>query len=364
MHTYLEALDCRTALGNADATVTALLEGRVALRLLPVNTDPASDRVPLAPRGDISLGTPPRWWEDLTEFLAAVPGEEWGSPRKPILLSSSNFGIDRLYAIGAGAPPDAGANTWATAQGIARHLRRQFGWGPNLHIFSHACVSAHLATAAADSWLREGVTEKALVVSFDYVGPFVSSGFHSLKILNAGMPAPYADRPEGSIGLGDGAAWAILSTNPAQWRIEGLSQWNEMHHFTANDPSGSGFDKVVAPLAPLLEGRALWIKGHGTGTLDAGRLEAECMQRVVPGAPLVSWKGSIGHTLGSCALVELVLAVRAHDGGRIPGTTGTDAPVFAPNVATGNFDADPARSVLLLCNAFGGAHGALLVSHA
>ncbi|MCC5806210.1 MAG: hypothetical protein JJU00_07765 [Opitutales bacterium] len=363
MHSYLEAFDCRTALGDADATVAALLEGRVALRLLPVNTDSESERVPLAARGDIAVTTPPRWWDDLTEFLATAPDDDWGSPRKPVLLSSSNFGIDRLYAIGTGATPDAEANTWATAHGIARRLRRQFGWGPNLHIFSHACVSAHLATAAADTWLREGVADKALVVSFDYVGPFVSSGFHSLKILNSGMPAPYADRPTGSVGLGDGTAWAVLSNDPSQWRIEGSSHWNELHHFTANDPSGSGFEQVIAPLAPLLEGHGFWIKGHGTGTLDAGRLEAECLHRAFPGVPLVSWKGSIGHTLGSCALVELVLALRAHESGSIPGTTGSAAPVFAPNVATGNFDAAPARSILLLCNAFGGAHGALLVSH-
>ena len=36
-----------------------------------------------------------------------------------------------------------------------------------------------------------------------------------------------------------------------------------------------------------------------------GDLRAACF----PGAPVVSWKGSLGHTLGSCGLVELAVAL-------------------------------------------------------
>jgi 3-oxoacyl-(acyl-carrier-protein) synthase len=114
----------------------------------------------------------------------------------------------------------------------------------------------------------------------------------------------------------------------------------------------------------LASGRRLWIKGHGTGTLDSGRLEAEAFGRVMPSCPLVGWKGSIGHTLGSNGLVELAVAVESLRSGRIPGTVGSAAPAFSETVALepitdGSFD-----GVLCASNAFGGAHAALLLCHA
>src|SRR5690606_29815911 len=106
-------------------------------------------------------------------------------------------------------------------------------------------------------------------------------------------------------------------------------------------------------------------KGHGTGTLEAGRLEAEGFARQFPGAPLVSWKGSLGHTLGSCGLVELAITLAAlrDDPAHIPGTVGSAAPVFSETVALAPFDGGAFDGVLLTSNAFGGAHAAALLVH-
>jgi 3-oxoacyl-(acyl-carrier-protein) synthase len=84
----------------------------------------------------------------------------------------------------------------------------------------------------------------------------------------------------------------------------------------------------------------------------------------MPSCPLVGWKGSIGHTLGSNGLVELAVAVESLRSGRIPGTVGSAAPAFSETVALepitdGSFD-----GVLCASNAFGGAHAALLLCHA
>ena len=105
------------------------------------------------------------------------------------------------------------------------------------------------------------------------------------------------------------------------------------------------------------------MKGHGTGTLEAGRLEAEVLARQYPGAPLVSWKGSLGHTLGSCGLVELAIALAALRGGKIPGTVGTTAPCFTDTVALAPFASAAFDGAILTSNAFGGAHAALLLTH-
>jgi len=114
---------------------------------------------------------------------------------------------------------------------------------------------------------------------------------------------------------------------------------------------------------PSLEGCRPWVKGHGTGTLEAGRLEAEAIQRYLPKSPLVSWKGSLGHTLGSCAVVELAIALEAIRQGRIPGTVHSKPPYFADCVAGDTFSGDTFDSVVLTSNAFGGAHAAMLIRH-
>jgi 3-oxoacyl-(acyl-carrier-protein) synthase len=267
-----------------------------------------------------------------------------------------------LYALGRDRQA-SGHKNWAPGGEVARHLQIAMGWRNNLTLFSHACVSAHLAIQQARNLLEQDLADKVLLVSFDYIGPFVTGGFHALKILNSGMPAPYGDRETGSIGLGDGAAWAVLSKKPGSWKIRGSETWNEMYHFTANDPSGDGFKAVVQPMLSGLQQCKLWVKGHGTGTLDTGKLESGVIQQLFPASPLVSWKGSLGHTLGSCALVEAILAMHSHDTGTIPGTVGTDRPTFTDSVATTPFAAKDFDSILLLANAFGGAHAALWLSH-
>jgi len=231
-------------------------------------------------------------------------------------------------------------------------------------IFSHACVSAHLGLLQATRVVEAGIADEALVFSFDFLSPFVAGGFHALKILNADFPAPYEDRPTGSIGLGDGAGFAVLTRDRGEFTIGGQSLHNEMHHFTANQPNGDGFAACLSQLAPAVAGRRVWLKGHGTGTLEAGRLEATTLAGVFPGAPLVSWKGSLGHTLGSCGVIELAIAREALLSGRSPGTIGSVRPGFSPEVAFDSFDNRDFDAVICTSNAFGGAHAALLLSHA
>jgi 3-oxoacyl-(acyl-carrier-protein) synthase len=232
-----------------------------------------------------------------------------------------------------------------------------------VQIFSHACVTAHLGLAQAARLLHAGIAERVLVFSYDFVSPFVAGGFHSLKILNNQMPAPYAVRETGAIGLGDGAAYAVLTREAGPFRLAAHALHNEMFHFTSNQPDGSGFAACATAIAAAVRGRRVWVKGHGTGTLEAGRLEAEVIARQFPGAPLTGWKGSLGHTLGSCGLVELTIAIEALRGGIIPGTVGGAAPSFTDAVALNAFPSAGFDAAILTSNAFGGAHAAMLLTY-
>jgi 3-oxoacyl-(acyl-carrier-protein) synthase len=355
------ACDCLTPLGNAEATTAALLAGRRALQLRPVLGRDGGDSVPLALLGAMDETLPPRWLAPLRRLAARIPGEKWGAPRYPVVLVSSNFGVGSLYAFTRDR--DAGHLRHGPPFAATELLQRELGWGANVAAFSHACVTAHLGLAHAARLLHAGLADRVLVLAFDFVSPFVAGGFHSLKILNGTMPAPYAITETGAIGLGDGAAFAVLALDPAPFRIEAHMLHNEMFHFTGNQPDGAGFSTCADGIAAAARGRRIWVKGHGTGTLEAGRLEAEALARALPGSPLVSWKGSLGHTLGSCGLVELALALAALRTGTIPGTVGSSGPCFTATVALEPFAAAPFDGAILTSNAFGGAHAAMLLAH-
>ncbi len=359
----LAACGCITPLGDAAATHAALLRGERALALTPVGGASGGDLVPLAllPGRALDESRPPSWIPAVRALMRSCPEAPWGGPRHPVFVTSSNFGVGSLFAFRRGG--DASHLEFGTPEACVALIARLLGWGSQVTIFSHACVSAHIGLVAAARQVSAGLADEALVFSFDFLSPFVAGGFHALKILNDEFPAPYQARETGSIGLGDGAAFAVVAPGRTGLVIAGQTLRNEMHHFTF-PPDGPGFTAGVEPLARLAGGRRLWIKGHGTGTLDAGRLEAEAFGRVFPGSPLVGWKGSLGHTLGSSGLVELCVAAESLRSGRIPGTVGSAAPAFAPAVS---FDPIADRSfdgVVCASNAFGGAHAALLLLHA
>ncbi|MEI6467625.1 MAG: hypothetical protein WCQ89_23080 [Verrucomicrobiota bacterium] len=361
----VEACDCLTPFGDAAANATALLAGRVALALSPVLGRDGGDLVPLALLGPMDETLTPRWLPALRVFAGTIPDGAWGSAREPVIVTSSNFGVGSIYAFTRDR--DARHLEHGTPFATVDFIRREFGWGEHVYVFSHACVTAHLGLAHAARLLHAGVAARVLVFSFDFVSAFVAGGFHSLKILNGVLPAPYAFRAAGSIGLGDGAAYAVLRRAAGPFRIQAHALHNEMFHFTSNQPDGAGFNTCAAAIAATTEGRRVWVKGHGTGTLEAGRHEAEAIARHFPGAPLTGWKGSLGHTLGSCGLVEMAIALAALRGsgsnGMIPGTVGGTAPGYSEEVALAPFSAQGFDGAILSSNAFGGAHAAMLLTH-
>jgi 3-oxoacyl-(acyl-carrier-protein) synthase len=359
----LEASGCVTAFGGAVATHAALLRNEVALQARLVLGAEGGEAVPLAlaPGRSYDETVPPNWLPALRDMIRVMPEDGWGTARRPVFVTSSNFGVGSLYAYRNQRDPAHLA--YGTPHACVEWLRRALGWGSNVTTVSHACVSAHLGLLLASRVLHAGFAERALVFSFDFISPFVAGGFHALKILNAQFPSPYSDRETGSIGLGDGAAFAVLTRDRGEFTIESQSLHNEMHHFTANRADGAGFAACLAPVQATATGRRVWLKGHGTGTLEAGRLESTALAVAFPGAAIVSWKGSLGHTLGSCGLVELAIACASIRAGQAPGTVGGVAPSFQASVALQPVSTRETDGVVCASNAFGGAHAAFLLTH-
>ncbi|MGE9295072.1 MAG: hypothetical protein ACQKBV_02120, partial [Puniceicoccales bacterium] len=356
---FLHACDCRTPLGDARETWARLLDGEIALRPEVPLWD-SEERVPLALMGAMDDLATPRWLAPSAELLRGAPDRPWGTARYPVVVTSSNFGIDQMLA--AHRTGEEHFQEHATAMRAVNAIAKAQGWGPNRTIISNACVSAQLGLLHAQRLLENDLADEALVFSFDFLSHFVVGGFHALKILNADFPQPYAARESGAIGLGDGLGYAVLSREKSPYRLAAVATHSEFHHMTGNDPSGTGFDAVIAPMREAAQSRPVFIKGHGTGTLEAGQLEAEAAHRTFPEARLASWKGSLGHTLGSCGIVELAITKIAFDENRAPGNVGAAAPYFAPNVEPGPIDLTHCAGAILLSSAFGGAHAAHLLT--
>ena len=359
----IAACDALTAFGDAVCTRAAMVAGETALRLSPVLGDAGGELAPLALAGPMSDVSPPRWLPALERFAAPLRDAGWGGVRTPVFVTSSNFGVDGFLTHLRTPGGNRAAARRGVIAGCVSDLRSRFGWGGNTAVISHACVSAQLGLMQAARALHAGEADRALVFSFDFLSAFVTGGFHSLKILNAQMPAPFAARESGAIGLGDGAAYAVLTRDTGDFRIAAQHTGNEMWHFTANDPTGAGFAGALAPFAVSGKQGRVWFKGHGTGTLEPGALECAAAERAFPCAPIVGWKGALGHTLGSCALVELAVALESFRAGVAPGTVGTTGKCFSDHVATAPFATGGFDGVLMACNAFGGAHAAMLVTH-
>jgi len=360
----IAAWGCITPFGDAQASHGALLRGECALRAVPVLGREGGDAVPMALMEGHRLDEefPPSWLAAIRRLSQSIPGEGWGSAGRPVFVTGSNFGVGGLYALKKTG--NASFSAWGAPPTCTERLRIELGWGPDVSILSHACVSAHLGLLEASRAIEAGFAEEALVFSFDFLSPFVAGGFHALKILNSDFPAPYRERDTGAIGLGDGAGFVVLSRGRGDWILACQSLYNEMHHFTSNSADGSGFMQCLAAVVAAGRGRKVWFKGHGTGTLDAGRMEVGAAARAFPGAPVVGWKGSLGHTLGSCGVVELAIAIESIRAGRTPGTIGRSGQAMAGNVAVDGFDNGGYDAVVCASNAFGGAHAAFLLCNA
>ncbi|MGD1030777.1 MAG: beta-ketoacyl synthase N-terminal-like domain-containing protein [Opitutaceae bacterium] len=316
----------------------------------------------LLPGRSLDETSPPSWLPAVRRLMSACPDAPWGGARHPVFVTSSNFGVGNLFAYRRFG--NRSHLEYGTPDACVAFIAGELGWGGNVTILSHACVSANVGLTLAARQIAAGIADEALVFTFDFLSPFVAGGFHALKILNSESPAPYQVRDVSAIGLGDGAAFAVLRKPSRGWMIAGQTMHNEMHHFTAFPSGGGGFAACIDPLVRLASGRRLWIKGHGTGTLEAGRLEAEAFRRACPASPLVGWKGSLGHTLGSNGLVELAVALESLGSGRIPGTVGSAAPTFSEMVSLDPIFDSTYDGVICASNAFGGAHAALLLCHA
>jgi 3-oxoacyl-[acyl-carrier-protein] synthase II len=155
---------------------------------------------------------------------------------------------------------------------------------------------------------------------------------------SAGISRPFDAERDGFIP-GEGCGILILEEwGAAEQRgatilaeVLGAASTADAHHITAPSPGGSGAVTCMelaladAGLGPSDVGH---VNAHGTSTQLNDAAEAEAMAKLfgLPGPPVTSVKGVLGHALGAAGALEAVAAVLTLQKGLIPPTAGYATP--------------------------------------
>ncbi len=212
----------------------------------------------------------------------------------------------------------------------ARLAQRALGGEGETWAFNTACTASANALLAALRLLQSGRHRHALVLGVELANLTTLAGFSGLQLV-ADAARPF-DAERRGIVLGEGIAAVVLSLDPGPGalRILGGASNCDTHSVTTANPDGRS---VAAVLRAALDQARLapedisGIKGHGTGTGSGDQAEAAGLEQVfgrVP--PLSALKGYLGHTLGACGIVELVLYAGALQRGLLPASPGFETP--------------------------------------
>jgi 3-oxoacyl-(acyl-carrier-protein) synthase len=217
---------------------------------------------------------------------------------------------------------------------IASHVARRFGSRGPLFTFTTACTSTGVALVMAVRALRLGQVRRALVFGVDLVMKTSIEGFRLLQLYSEKPCRPF-DRDRDGLNFGEAGVALVLEPGGASPR----SRFEILDGAIAHDPShiaaGSNDGKTAATVMRLALQRSgvsareiAAVKAHGTGTPTNDLSELRGMQAAFDGAPppFLSWKGFIGHTVGSSAAMEQVLSMWCLEDGFLPASPGFATP--------------------------------------
>jgi 3-oxoacyl-[acyl-carrier-protein] synthase II len=209
------------------------------------------------------------------------------------------------------------------------------------------------------------------------VSEFVFSGFSSLMAMSSDTSRPFDMNRDGLI-LGEAAGYIVLMSEEKLLQknktslgiIKGTGISSDSHHITAPSRQGNGLRRAIhnsMEKASIRVDEIIAVNAHGTGTVHNDAMEMVVFDYVFSDLmPLVfSIKGSIGHTLGPCGLLEVIVASRSLQEQMIPPVTGLQKldPQFNACVPTApqSFNG---RYMLTTNSGFGGINTALILEKA
>ncbi|MEI7664184.1 MAG: beta-ketoacyl synthase N-terminal-like domain-containing protein, partial [Bacteroidota bacterium] len=210
--------------------------------------------------------------------------------------------------------------------------------------------------------------EHAVVTGGDITSEFVIAGFQSFQAVSPDPCKPF-DVNRSGLSLGEGCGTMVLSGIPGvsagtQIRITGAATSNDANHISGPSRTGRELSDAInlaIQEASLEPADIDYISAHGTATSFNDEMESKAFELSgLSAAPVNSFKGYWGHTLGGAGLIESVAAVSSmHDNTLYPSagfdSTGVSVPL---NVIT-RIQSISVDSCLKTASGFGGCNAAI-----
>jgi 3-oxoacyl-[acyl-carrier-protein] synthase-1 len=284
-----------------------------------------------------------------------------------IIFSTTKGNIDLLDRTNQGKFEHDRLFLWKMAEVVAKRL----GIPHKPVLVSNACISGSMAIIMASRMIRDGKCKHVLVTGGDMVTEFVASGFQSFQALSPTVCKPF-DADRDGLSLGEGVGTLLLTNDPAlaaghkKIIVAGGSVSNDANHISG--PSRDGEGLWIAIHAAMKEAVVTqkdigFISAHGTATPYNDEMEAKALARAgLQQAPVNSFKGNLGHTLGAAGVIETILTLHSMQEGILIrslgyGTHGVSTPL---NIITENRKTE-IPCALKTASGFGGCNAAIVL---
>jgi len=179
---------------------------------------------------------------------------------------------------------------------------------------SNACASSHAAIYTANKWIKNNLVDDVIIIAADIIGPFIYSGFTSLKSLSRVKTKPF-DKDRDGLQLGDGAAALILSRKKSigqnKLYIAGIELDSEGFAITKPATDGRSLLSTCTNLLNSTSKIPDLVLAHGTGTITNDAIEDTVITSLFPNSSelyVTGTKWCIGHTLGASGCMDLIAA--------------------------------------------------------
>lgn len=371
MNVVVTQSDVVTAYGwGMDALWDGLLSGKTAIKTIDRFAERGfvSNQIAMVPELEVAAGQS-RAMAMLERSLSQLVDHL--DPLTPVILATTVGEIEFVERAVLDESPDRAASARPSA--LLERVKAFLGLRGTGMVISSACASSTAALTRAASMIRHGEAASVLLIAVDAISEFVYSGFSTLLSL-CEQPARPFDADRSGLTLGEGVAWAIITSDePAKangWTssIAGWGNTTDAVHMTAPDRNAGGLSRAISKACLMAKRPAsdvAFVAAHGTATIYSDAMELHAFRGAIgEPRPIFSVKGGVGHTLAAAGLLQILVSARAMERRIVPPTVGLR---IADESAAGWAFASPlqlaeANFALSTNSGFGGVNTAIVLA--
>lgn len=212
---------------------------------------------------------------------------------------------------------------------IAAIIAERFNISGPCYTFTTACTSSANCLLYAASMMKTGRIERAIVVGYDLFNEVGFYGFESMKLIEPFGYKPF-DKNRIGIVMGEGCGAVVLDSqkkNENDFCFLGGSNACDTFNVTTHNIEG---DDIAVVISDALKNCNLTVKdidavkAHATGSPANDITEYNGMKRAFGDSlpPFTGLKPYIGHTVGACGVIELIIITECIAHGFFPATPG------------------------------------------